>query len=328
MDPQHIQNNEIRDNLARTRSISAHFPQNSPMHSLSTLYENAMQNQEFQNQSTSTNRSFDELRNDSADTSRNERDQLLNQRSVREGLEQFRLSLDNTREGQTFISIVKNVLPFVALFAAKFMFDHLVDILEFFILFAVFFQADIIVQKIMSGGFTNKFLQFLHFFGFSILTAVYLHKYSLDDFEFSNTFGLNIMYFVSGEYKELSMSSTLYGVIIIDTSFKLITVVPKSLVGEVYRYSLSVKKSVRCLVTDSSVGTSVKLQDCEEKQCTVCHDDLSHPIKLECNHVFCKSCIETWLDQKSTCPMCRAEVTKDVDNEWKNGGTSLALRMF
>ncbi|EFO96805.1 hypothetical protein CRE_17218 [Caenorhabditis remanei] len=390
MDPQ-----QVPEPSSRSRSLSSHFPQMpTSMHpyadGIHSLFGSAMQNSDILNQSTSRNRSIedpeslDHLRN-------NEREQLLDQRQIREGFQQLRNTFDNSREGQTLLNIIKNVLPFLTLFAAKLMFDHLNDIFQFALLFVTFLQADFLVQKVMSGGFSNKFLQILYCFGFSIMTVLYLRNYSMDDFEFSNTFGLNILYFVSGEFKELSVSSTIYGVIMTDTSFKLITVIPKSLiviipeaytsqsykrkvlqsieycsqlyrcalpfgpwlrhflfvnpgagfmiyffsivyfslkVGEMYRYSLFVKKSVRCLLTDSSVGTSVKLVDLDDKQCTVCHEDLSYPIKLECSHVFCKTCIETWLDQKTTCPMCRAEVTKDVDNEWKNGGTSYAIRMF
>ncbi|CAI2355528.1 unnamed protein product [Caenorhabditis sp. 36 PRJEB53466] len=276
------------------------------------------------------------------DQARLGREQRTGQRNIREGLEQIRLSLDTTREGQTFLSI-----------------------------------------RIVSGGFSIGLFKICYSFGFSIFTLLYLKLFNWPDFEFSNTFGLNFSHFMTGEFKELTMMSTVYGVIIIDTSFKLVTVVPKSILvvisdiyismstkrkilqileycsqlyrcalpfgpwmryfffanssstlsicffsvmyfslkmGEIYRYSLLVKKAMYCFFTDSSFGSIAKLDDYEEP-CTVCHGDMTNPIKLECKHVFCKVCIETWLDQKTTCPMCRAEVAKDVDNEWKNGGT-------
>ncbi|PIC15146.1 hypothetical protein B9Z55_022236 [Caenorhabditis nigoni] len=395
MDPQ-LPIDDSRESSPRTRSISAHFPQLATAiqmpyaDGIHTLFENAMNNVEFQNQSSSSsNRNFEE-NHESPDHSRIERDMLLDQHHFRHGLEHIRNRLE-TQHGQSVITFLKNVLPFLALFVAKLTYDHMYDIFQFGVLFVAFYLSNQINQRIMEGGFTNKFFQIIYCFASSMITAVYLRSYSLVDFDFSNTFGLNVLYFMSGEYKELTMSSTFYGVIMTDTSFKLITLIPKSLIlvipdaytsssfkrkllqtveycsqmyrcalpfgpwlryflfvtpgsgfminifcfvyfslkiGEVYRYSLSVKKSVRCLLTVSSFGTVVKVHELEEQQCTVCHEGLTYPIRLECSHVFCKSCIETWLDQKITCPMCRAEVIKDVDNDWKNGETSKWIRAF
>lgn len=132
---------------------------------------------------------------------------LGSQRNIRENLQHFRNSLDNTREGQTVVSITKSIFPFLALFAANFVFDHLYEIFQFIVVYLIFVQADVIVQKMMAGGrlpgiiltdnnlvsgIANKIFQVVYFFGYTIVTVVYLRNYSLDDFEFSNTFGLNI----------------------------------------------------------------------------------------------------------------------------------------
>jgi hypothetical protein len=40
--------------------------------------------------------------------------------------------------------------------------------------------------------------------------------------------------------------------------------------------------------------------------CPICMDDKSDNIKLNCQHIFCKDCIKTWLSKQSnTCPICR-----------------------
>ena len=47
-------------------------------------------------------------------------------------------------------------------------------------------------------------------------------------------------------------------------------------------------------------------------KCSICHDKLNHnQIKLNCNHIFDKDCIEQWIDNDGTnCPLCREELYK------------------
>lgn len=45
-----------------------------------------------------------------------------------------------------------------------------------------------------------------------------------------------------------------------------------------------------------------------EDTCTICLETLDEEtISLPCNHLFHKSCIIPWLENKSTCPLCRTE---------------------
>lgn len=77
---------------------------------------------------------------------------MSRQRNIREGLEQIRMRLDNTQEGQTFLSVAKNVFPFLVLFAARFFYDNLYIICHFIGLYGFFFQADFCVRKIVAGS--------------------------------------------------------------------------------------------------------------------------------------------------------------------------------
>lgn len=49
----------------------------------------------------------------------------------------------------------------------------------------------------------------------------------------------------------------------------------------------------------------------DERQCPVCRDDLvpgneiEHPVRLPCGHIFGDRCIETWFSTNTTCPICR-----------------------
>ena len=48
----------------------------------------------------------------------------------------------------------------------------------------------------------------------------------------------------------------------------------------------------------------------EENTCSICFDEFKEDIdvsKLKCNHLFHFSCIDKWMEQQSTCPICRTE---------------------
>ena len=45
--------------------------------------------------------------------------------------------------------------------------------------------------------------------------------------------------------------------------------------------------------------------------CSICYEEISSEteFKTPCNHVFHKVCLSPWLQQKNTCPNCRAQIT-------------------
>jgi len=57
----------------------------------------------------------------------------------------------------------------------------------------------------------------------------------------------------------------------------------------------------------------------EDELCVVC---MERPPKivLPCGHSFCKECISEWKGKSDTCPVCRASVTADGDEEWVMAG--------
>ena len=45
------------------------------------------------------------------------------------------------------------------------------------------------------------------------------------------------------------------------------------------------------------------------KECSICCDEINEPVKLDCNHSFCKECIYHWLVKAGNCPYCRTVVS-------------------
>lgn len=47
-----------------------------------------------------------------------------------------------------------------------------------------------------------------------------------------------------------------------------------------------------------------------EAVCTICSNLIRNPCGIEsdsCKHIFCQHCLQTWMLQKETCPVCRKE---------------------
>lgn len=44
------------------------------------------------------------------------------------------------------------------------------------------------------------------------------------------------------------------------------------------------------------------------ESCAICMEPTGDRLKLECGHKYCAGCLLRWLDEASTCPMCRKEI--------------------
>ncbi|KAH8294618.1 hypothetical protein KR018_000430 [Drosophila ironensis] len=60
--------------------------------------------------------------------------------------------------------------------------------------------------------------------------------------------------------------------------------------------------------------------------CPICHDAFTSPIVLECGHIFCDECVQTWFKREQTCPMCRAKVSDDP--AWQDGSTTFFHQLY
>lgn len=55
------------------------------------------------------------------------------------------------------------------------------------------------------------------------------------------------------------------------------------------------------------------------KECHICLDPIRTPRKLICDHMYCDTCITTWLAKNKTCPVCRKDLEEllSLKNEEK-----------
>lgn len=59
----------------------------------------------------------------------------------------------------------------------------------------------------------------------------------------------------------------------------------------------------------------------DDELCCICEEKRSD-IMLQCYHLFCEKCIETWLFKKiNSCPLCRVRVSI-TNKENKNGNNN------
>ena len=70
----------------------------------------------------------------------------------------------------------------------------------------------------------------------------------------------------------------------------------------------------------SRVNTGIRSQGAEKPReekpeylcCPICIDLMVEPLALSCGHCFCRKCLETSIEYKKECPMCRDPI-KGID---------------
>ncbi|EDV26081.1 uncharacterized protein TRIADDRAFT_24155, partial [Trichoplax adhaerens] len=76
-----------------------------------------------------------------------------------------------------------------------------------------------------------------------------------------------------------------------------------------------------------SMATPEELK--EHQKCAICWEKLESARKLPCTHLFHSSCLQSWLEQDTTCPTCRLSLadicpdTQHVDSRYQEGPYSM-----
>ncbi|KAG9492790.1 hypothetical protein GDO78_000995 [Eleutherodactylus coqui] len=86
---------------------------------------------------------------------------------------------------------------------------------------------------------------------------------------------------------------------------------------------------LRLFFTQPNYGVAATKRQCSEAGdiCAICQAEFTKPTVLICQHIFCEECIALWFNREKTCPLCRTVISSH-NYKWKDGATSLQLRLF
>lgn len=76
------------------------------------------------------------------------------------------------------------------------------------------------------------------------------------------------------------------------------------------KYKALITKSTFVLKTLEKINDNINFN--EDENCIICYDNMNKPILTPCGHMFCNSCIQTCINMKPECPMCKHHITRDM----------------
>jgi len=58
----------------------------------------------------------------------------------------------------------------------------------------------------------------------------------------------------------------------------------------------------------------------KNEECPICLNNISSLDKIttKCNHIYCKTCLKSWLEEKDSCPICRHTISKQTIHKFIN----------
>ena len=69
------------------------------------------------------------------------------------------------------------------------------------------------------------------------------------------------------------------------------------------------------LLTGFNLRLLNKLKKMDQQECTICLGFAVDKVTIDCGHEFCNDCINEWLLNNRTCPLCRARIQTDYSDD-------------
>lgn len=80
--------------------------------------------------------------------------------------------------------------------------------------------------------------------------------------------------------------------------------------------------------TYGRVPSPAEVLETSSPNCSICLAALDNPVALPCNHMFCRACIEEWLDRERNCPNCRRDVPGSSPTVNDEPGVNVLMSLF
>lgn len=80
--------------------------------------------------------------------------------------------------------------------------------------------------------------------------------------------------------------------------------------NNIYNRRRRIRRSLNRVNIDS-LNTVILRDRLQDNTCSVCLEEFKDDdilVKLNCNHIFHKECLEPWLNNNTNCPMCRQNI--------------------
>ncbi|KIH53669.1 zinc finger, C3HC4 type [Ancylostoma duodenale] len=209
-------------------------------------------------------------------------------------------------------TMVTAIVPFVLLFVLKMVFDNFLSIFRIVTAVGSFITVDSRVQQLFTAARPSKSLRITSVLVFVVLFYFTSGLYIYDDgFEMTNA--LLLRYAVSLSGLSMGMKRKI-------NQFLEYT-------SQMYRCLIPAPQWIHYFLGAEVVGFTFYTNSILLGLYGILKRYLlTSALQLSCSHIFCVSCIDTWLESENTCPMCRAIVEKK-DNSWKSGATSKGIRL-
>lgn len=106
--------------------------------------------------------------------------------------------------------------------------------------------------------------------------------------------------------------------------FKLV-----SLVDRARRAASSARAVLSFHLPVGKYASAEEMMELGEETCTICTEEHSNPVRLECGHIYCEECITAWCERTvgATCPLCRAPIQTLLGHH-SDGTTTLLPQIF